>query len=391
MNLLLLSIFGIFLSFFLYFYTRVPYKHTNKIEKQYDSTRNKIFLLVDFLLLFYFAYVVFGTFQYIETNKYIAIVKANDLPRYKMYYGIVASSNSYGEAFENIGLEPFFTFLYYFCGKISSNFSFFLFLFYSFNFYSWLIFIKRFKKNFNIITAFAFFSFIFTQYLISFCLLRMEVAVTIALWVYIFLDKKKLYKAFFTIIFAVLVHNSAIFLLIPFFLYLIYLKKDIRRMFFCFLAIFSIGLIGSSILPFLLPLIARRYLAYMTSSGVAFNTYLTNSFFLFLIYLKRKVFFKDFHDVLLVVFLLSSLLILDFQLAISMFYRMIYFTQPALFIIIGKVFSIYKLEAKHMERNFIIRIFLILYIFFYYYKFSTGVWEALDLVDYKLDFNFLNL
>ena len=128
----------------------------------------------------------------------------------------------------------------------------------------------------------------------------------------------------------------------------------------------------------------------MNGTGVAVSTYLTNAFFILLIYIKRKTFFNDEVDYILFVFLLSSLFILDLQLVISMFYRMIYFTQPALFVVIGKVFSEYKLEKKHMERNLIIRLFIIFYLFFYYYKFSTGVWEALDLIDYRLDFNFFN-
>ena len=390
MNIFLLSLFGIFFSLFIYVYFCLPYINNYQNHQLYEYKRKKIFLLINFIILFYLVYASLGAFQFIETDRLIAIEKANDLPRYKLYYKIATECSSFKEALNKLSLEPLFTFLYYACGKISKSFSFFLFLFYSFNFISWYIFLKRICIKFNIITAFSFFSLIFSQYLMSFCLLRMGVAISIGLWVYIFLIDKKIYKALVSIILAVLVHNSSIFLFFPFFLYIIYLKKGIKKMFFGFLIFFILGFLLSSILPTILPLIARRYLAYMNGTGVAVSTYLTNAFFILLIYIKRKTFFNDEVDYILFVFLLSSLFILDLQLVISMFYRMIYFTQPALFVVIGKVFSEYKLEKKHMERNLIIRLFIIFYLFFYYYKFSTGLWEALDLIDYRLDFNFFN-
>ena len=126
-----------------------------------------------------------------------------------------------------------------------------------------------------------------------------------------------------------------------------------------------------------------RYTAY-TNDGLAVNTYLTNFLLLLMVLYKRKNFLRTKQDSLYLVVMLSSFFILDLQLILGIFYRMIMFTYPITMLAIPRLWSVYKLKRKEMFVSLCARSFLVFYLAFFLYKFCVAGWSSYGLNAYRL-------
>lgn len=390
MNLFLLLSFGLCFSACLIIYLNPKFVFPNST---YIYTRNEKIPITRgssyFVFLFFFGsfFLVLSSFQYINTAEYarfpIGSGWSNDMSRY--WFGFQdAGEYSLKKFMFSQGQEPIYLLLIFVANKITAHFSYILVFAYAFILISVLKFLKDFVKFDSFFTIIVFFSLFYTFILTSYCLFRMGLAVAVSLYTFRYIKLQKWKLAFVTAFIACGFHFSAAILFSIIVAYRIYNKKISFNFFMLiFSFVFLFGIIFAKIIPSILKIFSSRYMSYK-AEGIAFNTYMTNFIFLILILYKRKIFFQDNIDDVCFITLLSSFFILDLQLVLGIFYRMIFFTYPCLVYIVSKLFKIYKVKKNEMLIPLCVRSFLIFYVFFFLYKFCTTSWFSYGLNNYEL-------
>lgn len=354
-------------------------KVNNVVEKKKVILRFLPFNII--LVIFYF---LFTSFQYIDLSNGAYWLQKNDLVRYKIMF----------DKAENIDLlpymimnqqEPLYSISAFLFRKLTSHFTFFLIVVYLFHLISIIKFIKVFSEKYTYELLIAYLSIYFTFFLQTFCMLRMGIAVSIALHVFCFLYKNNIRLASFLSLIASLFHFSAFFLFIIIIIYYFYNKKHVRLLLFVFISSI-LGLCFIGILPSLFIKILPRYSIYLTAAKgeLAINTYLTNFIFILLCVFKEKKLLRNRKILISYITLLSSVYIIEMQYVLSIFYRMIFFTYPSLVIISCKLFELYKITKNNYLLSIFARVYIILFWLLKIYTFCNSLWYDVGLHIYKL-------
>lgn len=181
-------------------------------------------------------------------------------------------------------------------------------------------------------------------------------------------------------------HISASFSFFVIVLYRFSENRTLKRLLIFALVCFIILFAFSKFLNYIITLIFPAKAVYLESSeGVAKNTYLTNFLFLLLLLFNQNNFYKYRISRLMFCILISTFYILPFQMVITQFYRMIFFSY------VGTSFILYLLwnnygSSKKMLSTFFIRGFVLFYLAYFLYKFSTAAWFGYGLDRFKLFF-----
>ena len=99
---------------------------------------------------------------------------------------------------------------------------------------------------------------------------------------------------------------------------------------------------------------------------------------------RRKDFFRTNQNDICFIVLLSFFFILDLQLTLTIFYRMIFFTYFPVILVIQRLFQIYRVSKNDMIVPLFARLFLVVYLLFFLYKFCIGAWTSYGLNSYRL-------
>lgn len=347
----------------------------NQLTKQME--------LFPFVILFFSLYIVFTSFQYIDLSTNAYWLQRNDLTRYKMNFD-VAKKYSLKEFFVVNRQEPLYTLAIYIFRNISSSFSFFLAVIYIIHLYCFIYFLKEFVRKYTYPVLFGFFSIYYTFFLQTFCLLRMGIAVSISLLVLGFLNKGQLKKAIIFAVIASFIHISAAFLFIIIYIWHIFVKH--RKLFIpLYILFFFIGFFFAKLLPKILGIAGSRYALYIDTgaNSLAIKTYLTNFVFILLILYKKKKFLNE-KIALNSIVVLTTVYVLDMQMGLSIFYRMIFFLYPSLSIVSYEILAEYKITKKDYLVPLFAKIYVLFFWFLKLYKFKNSIWSDVGLDIYKI-------
>ena len=190
MTLLYLGTFGLVFSLILFGYLKPEILFLNQTyiytEKNRIAVSRKI-AYFPFILLIGALFLCHSSFQYINMANFARWIDggwSNDMSRYKF-----AFEDSIKYSLKDFivfqAQEPLYLFLIYFFRRITSHFSFVLLAFYMFILYSTIRFLVCFVRNVSLLHVFSFFSIFYTFILTSYCLLRMGLAVSVGLYVYV--------------------------------------------------------------------------------------------------------------------------------------------------------------------------------------------------------------
>lgn len=398
MNLLGLLLFGIIFSFVLVGYVKpdVVFPGATYIYLKggrIPASKRTVYFV--FLLSAVVVFLIIAGFQYINTAEFTRDAFggwSNDMSRY--WFGFQdAGKQSLGQFMLSQMQEPLYLIFIYVMRRLTSHFSLVLLVAYGFYAVSVIKFLRDFvlfgggepRQPFAF-AAFAFFCIMYVTILVSFSMFRTGLAVAIALHVYRFLLKEKWRKAYIVSLVACGFHFSAAILFPICIMYRIWRSKKLRLNFFMFIffIVFVLGLAFARLVPTLMKMVAGRYVAYGNSEGIAVNTYLTDFLLVLMILYRRKDFFRTKQDDICFIILLSSFFILDLQLALSIFYRMIFFTYFPVILVIQRLFQIYRVRKNDMIVPLFARLFLVVYLLLFLYKFCIGAWTSYGLNSYRL-------
>lgn len=379
MYLLLLFLIGISLFSLFFLYSRTS-KEYGSIKYYYVNKQIEVF----FLFSIGFLFIIFCTFQYIDTSPSVRWINggiSNDMSRYKIAFDSI-KNKSLKESFFSLGQEPLYVLYVYVLSRITSHFSVVLLVTYIFMLLSIYSFIKHFFTNKSFFLLCSTFIFIYTLVLTSFCLFRMGIALSFMYLAYIRMAKKKMLKSLVYIIIACGFHISAIY---GFFVYVLYAyseKNEIKKFLFLFFFLFFVEFFCAKLLNIILPRFIPGKAVYLTG-GIAKSTYLTNFLFILLLIPDVKRLYSDSSNRLLLIVFLASFYILPLQMVVSVFYRMIFYTY------VGNIFVINCINKRYNKRSkffssFCVKSFLVFYLFIYLYKFYTNAWISYGLNTFKL-------
>lgn len=304
-----------------------------------------------------------------------------------------AGKQSLGQFMLSQAQEPLYLIFIYVMRRLTSHFSFVLLVAYGFYAVSVIQFLRDFvlfdggelRQSFWVV-AVAFFCIMYVFILDTFCLFRVGLAVAISLHTYRLLLKGKWGKAYIASLAACGFHFSAAILFPICIMYRIWRSKKLRFSFFMllFLMVFVMGLAFARLVPTLMKMVMVRYAAYGNGEGVAIKMYLANFMFLLMVLYRRKDFFRTKQDGICFIILLSTFFVLDLQLVVNIFFRMIMFSYPCMMVIAPRLFQIYKIRKNDMIVPLLVRLFLIMYLLYSLYAFCHGAWIVLGLNCYSL-------
>lgn len=378
MNIIILLSFGLIYSFIVVLYNQ----KLNKYSSHNEYFMNKM-IEIPFLIICFVFFIILSSFQYIDLSENAKWVRKNDLTRYAISFYQIHGLNII-DAFDKMGQEPLYVLLNYLVSKITSSFSVFLIICFSYINFCYYKFIKNMELTRVKSFIFLFFVFIYTIYLTSFCLLRMGLAVATGLLAIKPIKDKEWKKGSFITLLACGFHFSAVFIFFVILLYILFIKINNLKLFIIvFIFSFIIGLLFIRFIPSVLVLINGRY-AFYKESSIAKNTYLTNILLIILILYKNKSFFASKNNVYHFVVLISSFYIMILQSVLGIFYRMIFFTYPSIVVILYELFRCYKVSKKEYLVPMSVKLFLIIYCLFYLYSFCTKSWYSYGLNEYKI-------
>lgn len=398
MNLLGLLLFGIIFSFVLFGYVKpdVVFPGATYIYLKggrIPASKRTVYFV--FLLSAVVVFLIIAGFQYINTAEFTRDAFGgwpNDMSRY--WFGFQdAGKQSLGQFMLSQMQEPLYLIFIYVMRRLTSHFSLVLLVAYGFYAVSVIKFLRDFvlfgggepRQPFAF-AAFAFFCMLYTFILVSFCLFRTGLSVAIALHVYKFLLKEKWKGAYIASLAACGFHFSAAILFPICIMYRIWRSKKLRLNFFLFIffIVFVLGLAFARLVPQLMKMFVGRYAMYVSGGGIAVNTYLTDFLLVLMILYRRKDFFRTKQDDICFIMLLSSFFVLDLQLIMNVFLRMLYFIYPSIILLIPRLFKIYKVRKNDMIVPLLARLFLVVYLVFFLYQFCKTPWKLYGLTCYRL-------
>lgn len=179
----------------------------------------------------------------------------------------------------------------------------------------------------------------------SFYLVRNSIAISIGIFVFFHLKKKKYIKAILLSLLAITIHNASLILLYLCVLVYLFNKRKMiskRKLFFFGCITVSSGFI---LAPFLTRYFAsnEKYFVYANSGAIGIRFYLT-AFIIWMLALTRinkvrtdKTLYKT-----ALIWLTGVLILLPFQLVASIVYRMTLYFQPIIYYLMIKLLDSYK-------------------------------------------------
>ena len=347
------------------------------------DTNNIKFAYFPIIIIVFLLYICFSCFQYIDVSDMSYWTEKNDLVRYKINYDRAINFSLRNYYLYN-QQEPLYTLLVFLFRRITPYFSFFLVFIYVFNLFCFIKFIQTFITRYNFASLISAYSIYYTFFLQTYCLLRMGIAVSFSLLVYCSLSEKKMKQSVVLSIVSSLFHISSIYLLLLI-MYYCFFNKHKRYFVLESIVLFFIGLIALKIVTKILPLFSNRYLHYLNlKSALALRTYITYFIFLIFMILKKQKFLERKGGDIFFVTMMSILYIFALQTVVSIFYRMIFFTYPALMFSSLWVFEIDKINKRNFFLSLMAKIYAILFWIMKVYQFCTNLWFDTGLDIYKL-------
>lgn len=380
------SIYGVFFTIFLILDNKKKFIFSNKqfllLENGKKIVLSRATSYFPFLVFLLGSFLLFSSFQYVDTTN-MGRWGANDLPRYYFSFN-EACKYSFYDFFLKTMQEPLYLLFVWSVRRISTSFTVFLIIIYFFHFCSLKRIVNDFNVPFTFFSIFSVYSLCFTTIIVSFCVLRMGIAVSWSYYFYIFLSQKKFKKSFITMLVAMGFHFSAIFLIFPLVLYWLFWNRSLQSVVCFFIVTFFIEFLLASLIQFLIPLVSSRYIAYINADNeaVAINTYFS-SFLIVLLMLFQKQKFENMRNKLFFIIVLSILYILPLQRILSIFYRLIFFSYCGTSFALIEIVNVYK-KGKDEFLYFCAVIFSTLYLLLFLNSFFSNALENYDLLNYSI-------
>ncbi|WP_041610406.1 EpsG family protein [Treponema brennaborense] len=340
----------------------------------------------------YFPFLIFllgtllfaSSFQYIDTSN-AGRWGTNDLPRYYFSFND-ADRYSFSDFFISNMQEPLYLLCVWIFRRILKSFSLFLVFVYTFHFIALKNILNCFKIPFAFFSILAIYSLCFTTVIVSFCVLRMGIAVSWSYYFYIFLRQKKFGKSFVTMLVAIGFHFSAVFLVFPLVLYKLFRQKSIKSILYFFAVTFLVEFAFALLIPFFVPFLSSRYVTYISTNdnAIAVSTYFSTFLIVILMLIQRQK-FEDERNKLLFIIVLSVLYILPLQRVLSIFYRLIFFTYCSTAFALIEIVSIYKKsgsEILYLGAS----AFSVLYVLLFLNSFFCNALKSYGLLNYSIPY-----
>lgn len=374
-----LLLFGLLL-FFVFDYYINPELIIGERSKNIKNMKIAFFSVI---FLFFVIFLFISAFQYIDTSSLARWINgtSNDLSRYKYAFDSLEGKNFF-EAIKDIGQEPLFVFFMYVFRILCKSFSIFLLTVYLFMFFSLYSFLREFRGVRNYLFYFFAFIYLYTLIITSYCLLRMGIAFSCCLFVYKNLFHKNLKKSLCWGIVACGFHISAIFIFTIIVIYSYSLKHSLKSTFLFFVFFFILAFVLSSFMSIIINKLFSSKSVYL-KGALAKGTYISNIIFLVLLLAKGNLFYENKKNRLMFCVILCSFYIMPLQLTVSAFYRMIFYTYPAVFYISFLVYKFYNSKEKIFS-TVCARSFVLFYNLLYLYRFCTESWNSYGLNTYSL-------
>ena len=222
----------------------------------------------------------------------------------------------------------------------------------------------------------------------SFNATRNILAAFIAIWGYVNLSEKKYITAFLVFLTATLVHYSAAFCFIVWFMCIICNKKELQLK--TLLAVIVIGVVSMQIfISFVGEIIssARPYLSSALNDSSGFS--LTTTFFYSVVFItsiifSKKIIHQNPFNKIMIIALGASFVIIPLQFFLPIAGRMLLYAQVPLFFLISGIFSL-KLTKRNFFPIFCISAVIVLSILG---KFYSSIMK--NAVDFGID-NYQNM
>lgn len=380
------SIYGVFFTIFLILDNKKKFIFSNKqfllLENGKKIVLSRATSYFPFLVFLLGSFLLFSSFQYVDTTN-LGRWGVNDLPRYYFSFNEACKYSLY-DFFLKTMQEPLYLLFVWSVRRITTSFTVFLTIIYFFHFCSLKCIVNYFNVPFSFFSIFAVYSLCFTTIIVSFCLLRMGIAVSWSYYFYVFLSQKRFKKSFITMLVAMGFHFSAIFLIFPLVLYWLFWKRSLKSVIWFFIVTLCIAFFLTSLIQFILPFVSSRYIAYINADNdsVAVNTYFS-SFLIVLLMLFRKRKFESTRSKLFFIIVLSILYILPLQRILSIFYRLIFFSYFGTAFALIEIVNVYK-KGKDEFLYFCAVIFSTLYLLLFLKSFFSNALESYGLLNYSI-------
>jgi len=347
----------------------------------YLSSKTAYFPWIVFL---FFAFIIFAVFREIDFGG----IGGNDTIHFQRHF-----ENAYLPLTQFLHyqqFEPLYGLFVWLIRQISSDFRFFLTIYYLIIFAIQVKILSKIKIT--KITIITYFSICFILILISFSMMRGILALFLTWFAYTSLNDKKYIKSLAWITVATLIHFAAA---ICYPVWLLCYLSDRKRfslkralIYWCFLFGLTFFL-GRFVPNFLFFIDTRFYFYFDEDFNIGFNTFIGRSYLILLVIFRFNVLMQhnQMNRIMFIV-LLSNLLVLPLQIVLPIMYRMLLMADLAVFFLIPELFHAYQIRQKEYKEYFF-SIAVHLSLFFYLFWGVFGFIRR-TMIEYGLD-NYSNI
>lgn len=373
---LIYLLYGAFFAFAMLLYTKsyIPRESEQALPILYKKSAKTA--LLPFLAFVFISFIIFTVFR----DGSVGI----DYYAYKGFFDSAAdiSLSDYIKIQMAIGGEPLYSTISFAVKRLTNNFLVFLFIINS------VIFLTQatlFSKTKGFVAPLVFYLILFFPLIFeSFNILRSCLAAIVAIWGYVYLDKKKYGAAFLVFSAAALVHYTALFCFVAWVMCIICDRKVFRLK-----RVVLLALSATTILFVLIPRLTDIILAIKPvysyhledGGGVSIKSmaFYIVVFVISLFHSKKLIAHNRLNRIMIIV-LGSVLITIPLQTMMALIARMNLYAQIAVFFLVCEIFSVVKLTRKNWFPNICVLSVIIFLSLGWFYSHITSV-----AVDYGID------
>jgi hypothetical protein len=372
--------YGVFFAFALLLYSK-PYLlwgHKQIVLLSGKKISSNVILL-PFLFFVFISFIIFTVFRDSSVGyDYGGYMKYFNLAEGRTFFDYITYMSTM------YGIEPLYSMLSYIVYKYIGDFLLLLFIIYTVTFFSQIKLLSRVK---NLSLSLGIYLILFYPIILeSFNITRNCFAVFIAIFGYIYLDKKKYFMALLFFVIATLIHYTASFCLLVWIMYIISNKEEFCLKKIIFLTSFGIfiTIILSRFITDIVLTISPNKLGHLDGNGVSIKimSFYVIVFIISLVYSKRLIAHNRFNRVMIVV-LGAIITTIPLQAVLELINRMVYFSYVAMFFIICEIFSVVKITRKNLMPVICMFVIVIILSLGWFYTHVTDVFIQYGITSYK--------
>jgi hypothetical protein len=379
MTFLIYLFYGAFFTFAMLLYTRSYILRGSGQTLPVASKKSAQTALLPFLALLFVSFVIFTVFR----DGGVGI----DYYSYKAFFDSAARAtlSDYIKIQMAIGGEPLYSTVSFAVKRLTNNFLIFLFII------NTVIFLTQatlFSKTKGFLVPFAFYLILFFPLIFeSFNILRSCLAALIAIWGYIYLDKKNYFAAFLVFLAATMVHYTALFCFVVWAMCIICDKKNfrIKRFLFLIFLVTTVLFILISRLVDMVLIIKPVYSYHLEAGGgvaVKSMAFYVVVFIISLFYSKKLIAHNPLNRIMIIA-LGSILITIPLQTMMALVARMNLYAQCAVFFLVCEIFSTVKLTRRNLFPTMCVFLMIILLSLGWFYSHVTAVAVDYGIGNYK--------